>query len=140
MPSATLFDLAAKEVVDLHDFFVRWFVDDGSAAPDFARFEAAMGPEFTMVPPEGAVLRRDAVVEHVRAARGTVAADFRIAIEEIWSPWQDGDAIILCYVEVQWRNGGWSRRRSSVLLSQNSSAPGGVLWRHLHETWMQMPE
>ena len=140
MASSAFFELAAREIVELHDFFVDWFVADERPAPDFARFADAMAADVTMIPPEGEILQRAAIIEHVSSARGTVAADFSIRIEDIWPAWENGDAILVCYVEVQWRNGGSSRRRSSVLLSKNSSAPLGVEWRHLHETWLQMPD
>ena len=137
--ASTLLDIARQEIVELHEFFVRWFVDDGSPAPDFSRFEKAMAADMTMIPPEGVILDRAAVIDHVRSARGKVASDFSITIEDVWSAYEDENSVLACYVEVQWRNGQWSRRRSSVLLSKNSSAPLGVEWRHLHETWLQAP-
>jgi hypothetical protein len=137
--ASTLFDIAAREIVELHAFFVDWFVESDRPAPDFARFEKAMASDMTMIPPEGEILDRASVVDHVRSARGKVAPGFSIEIQDIWSAFEDEMSILACYVEVQWRNGQWSRRRSSVLLTRNSSAPLGVEWRHLHETWLQAP-
>ncbi|MDG3575540.1 DUF4440 domain-containing protein [Rhizobium sp. YJ-22] len=135
----SLFETARREIVELHDFFVRWFVDDGRPAPDFARFETAMAADMTMIPPSGAVLDRAAVVHHVRAARGAVDKDFRIEIEDVRAHLEDERGILVSYVEAQWRNGQQTRRRSSVLLTRNDAAPLGLEWRYLHETWLQAP-
>ncbi len=135
----SLFETARREIVELHDFFVRWFVDDDRPAPDFARFETAMAADMTMIPPSGAVLDRAAVVHHVRAARGAVDKDFRIGIDDVHAHIEDERGILVSYVEAQWRNGEQTRRRSSVLLSRNEAAPLGLEWRYLHETWLQPP-
>ena len=136
----SLFEIARREIVELHDFFVRWFVADGRPAPDFSRFETAMAADMTMIPPSGAVLDRAAVIDHVRAARGTVDADFRIEIEDVRTHIEDERGIVVSYVEAQWRNGQQTRRRSSVLLTRNTAAPLGLEWRYLHETWLQAPK
>lgn len=135
----TLFETARREIVELHDFFVRWFVEDGQPAPDFSRFETAMAADMTMIPPSGAVLDRAAVIHHVRAARGTVNRDFRIAIDDVRAHIEDERGIVVSYVEAQWRNGQYTRRRSSVFLTRSPAAPLGLEWRYLHETWLQPP-
>ena len=80
---------------------------------------------------------RDAVLGYVKASRATLDGDFTIAIEDIRPAWQAGDVIVVTYVEAQQRAGKASRRRSSAVFTPNSSAPNGVEWRHLHETWLQ---
>ena len=40
---ASLFSRASTEIVDLHRFFVDWFVAARADAVEFGRFEAAMG-------------------------------------------------------------------------------------------------
>ncbi|MGX8009442.1 hypothetical protein ACVDG8_010750 [Mesorhizobium sp. ORM8.1] len=136
---ASLFSRASAEVVDLHRFFVDWFVAARADTVDFGRFEAVMGEGLTMIAPSGAVLDRDAVIDHVRQSRASCDESFAIAIEDIGPGWQAGDMIVVLYVEAQLRGGKHSRRRSSAVFTVNSSAPNGVEWRHLHETWLQMP-
>lgn len=136
----SLFETARREIVELHNFFVSWFVDDGQPEPDFSRFETAMAADMTMIPPSGAVLDRVAVVHHVRAARGTVDRDFRIEIDDVRAHIEDERGILVSYVEAQWRNGQQTRRRSSVFLTRNATAPLGLEWRYLHETWLQPPK
>ncbi|WP_296744923.1 DUF4440 domain-containing protein [Mesorhizobium sp.] len=137
---ASLLASATAEVVDLHRFFVDWFDKSRCARADFSRFERVMGEGFSMVPPSGQLLDREAVLAYVRAGRGTFDGDFAISIEDIRPGWAAGDVIVLTYVEAQQRAGKASRRRSSALFTLNSSAPHGVEWRHLHETWLQVPE
>ena len=137
---ASLFARAGAEVVDLHRFFVDWFDKGRCDHAVFNRFESVMGEGFSMVVPSGQLLDRDAVLAHVRASRATFDGDFAISIEDIRPGWQAGDVIVLTYVESQQRASKASRRRSSAVFTVNSSAPNGVEWRHLHETWLQVPE
>ncbi|TPN01991.1 DUF4440 domain-containing protein [Mesorhizobium sp. B2-1-3A] len=138
--NATLFSQASAEVVGLHRFFVDWFVAARADTVDFTRFERAMGDGFSMVAPDGNVLDRAAVVDHVRSSRATCDDGFAISIEDIRPGWQDADTIVVFYVEAQLRGGKHSRRQSSAVFTTSSSAPNGVEWRHLHETWLQVPE
>ncbi|AZO14650.1 hypothetical protein EJ069_07820 [Mesorhizobium sp. M2A.F.Ca.ET.043.05.1.1] len=137
---ASLFSRASTEIVDLHRFFVDWFIAVRADAVDFGRFEAVMGEGLTMIAPSGAVLGRDAVVDHVRQSRATCDDSFAISIEDIRPGWQTDDTIVVLYVEAQLRDGKLSRRQSSAIFTTSSSAPNGVEWRHLHETWLQLPE
>ncbi|TIO10023.1 DUF4440 domain-containing protein [Mesorhizobium sp.] len=136
----SLLSRASAEIVDLHRFFVDWFDRARADRADFSRFERVMGDGFCMVAPSGEVLDRNAVLDHIRASRATCDGDFAIAIEDIRAVRQAGDTIVVCYIEAQQRGGKHSRRRSSAVFTTSSSAPNGVEWRHLHETWLQMPE
>lgn len=138
--STSLFSRASAEIVDLHRFFVDWFVEARAGAVDFSRFEAVMGEGLTMVAPSGHILDREAVVGHVRDSRATCDDGFTIEIEDIRPGWQTTDTIVVLYVEAQLRGGKHSRRQSSAVFTTSSSAPNGVEWRHLHETWLQVPE
>ncbi|MBZ9861944.1 hypothetical protein [Mesorhizobium sp. CA12] len=135
-----LFSRASAEVVDLHRFFADWFVAARADRVHFGRFEAAMGEGLTMIAPTGQILDRKAVVEHVRSSRATCDDGFAISIEDIKPGWQARDTIVILYVEAQLRGGKHSRRQSSAVFTASSSAPNGVQWRHLHETWLQVPE
>ncbi|MBZ9798923.1 DUF4440 domain-containing protein [Mesorhizobium sp. ES1-4] len=135
-----LFSRASAEVIDLHRFFVDWFVAERADTVDFGRFESVMGEGLTMIAPGGQVLGRDAVIDHVRSSRATCDDGFAISIEDIQPGWEDRDMIVVLYVEAQLRGGKHSRRQSSAVFTTSSSAPNGVQWRHLHETWLQVPE
>ncbi|TSE13442.1 DUF4440 domain-containing protein [Mesorhizobium intechi] len=135
-----LFSRASAEVVGLHRFFVDWFVAARADTVDFTRFERVMGDGLTMIAPSGQILDRDAVIDHVRSSRATCDDGFAISIEDIRPGWQTEDSIVVLYIEAQLRGGKHSRRQSSAVFATSSSAPNGVEWRHLHETWLQVPE
>jgi hypothetical protein len=137
---SSLFSKASAEVIDLHRFFVDWFVAARADTVDFDRFERVMGEGLGMVTPDGKVLARAAVVDHVRTSRASCDDSFAISIEDIRPGWQSADTIVVFYVEAQKRAGKHSRRQSSAVFTTSSSAPNGVEWRHLHETWLQVPE
>ncbi len=127
---------AIRETRDLHAFFVAWFRVAGGPAADFARCEAALAPDFRMVTPDGRVHDRAAVVDRLRAAKGSADPDFSIDILQPTAVWQTGDAVLLEFVEQQYRGGATTSRRSTGLFTDQPAAPNGVVWRHLQETWM----
>lgn len=133
-----LIDLARREVVALHEFFVVWF--RAGATVDFHLCEGALAEDFRMVTPDGAVHDRAGVLARLRQARGSQPNRFSIAVSDISVLWQQSDAALLEYVEQQYRDGGTTRRRSTALFTREPAAPRGVLWRHLQETWMQVAE
>jgi hypothetical protein len=130
-----LAELARREVFVLHELFGAWF-RAGTTAVDFSLCEAALAPDFCMVAPDGMVNDRAAVLQRLRQARNSQPADFAIVISAVEPLWQQGDAILLGYVEEQYRSGSTTRRRSTALFTAEPSAPRGVVWRHLQETWM----
>ncbi|TPL43602.1 DUF4440 domain-containing protein [Mesorhizobium sp. B2-4-6] len=134
----SLFGKASAEILALHRFFVEWYDGATAEAADFGLFERAMGPGMRMIPPSGAVLDREAVVGHVRANRGAFDGDFDIEITDIHLVWEDRHAVLVTYVEWQRRAGARTARLASAFFTENPSAPNGVEWRHLHETWMQV--
>ena len=133
----SLFDQAAAEIVALHRFFVAWYDRSTADTADFSLFERAMGADMKMIPPSGAVLDRAAVIGHVRGGRAGFDGDFAIEIEAIRPAWEGEGAILVTYVEKQQRKGVNTARQATALFTENPSAPHGVEWRHLHETWMQ---
>jgi len=130
-----LVELARWEVLALHEFFVAWFRPDMSVT-DFSLCEAALAADFRMATPDGMVNDRAAVLHRLHGAHRSQPADFSIVISDIELLWQEGDAILLGYVEEQYRSGSITRRRSTALFTAEPSAPRGVVWRHLQETWM----
>jgi hypothetical protein len=139
-PVPSLFGRASAEIVAFHEFFVGWYDAATAGVTDFGRCEKVFGEGFHMIPPTGRVFDRVATIELIRANRATYNGDFSIAIEEIRAGFETDETIVVTYVEVQCRRGVWSRRQASALFTTSSSAPSGVQWRHLQETWLQTPE
>lgn len=126
--------LAEAEVVALHAFFVAWFA--GGEA-DFSACEGAFAADFRMVTPDGKTHERDEVLGLIRDARGGMTEGFDIRIGGLRAVWEGESAILLEYVEQQYRGGRTTQRRSTALFTRAPSAPRGVQWRHLQETWME---
>jgi hypothetical protein len=130
---------AVREARELHAFFVAWFRADTAGSVDFARCEAALAPDFRMIAPDGSASGRAAVIARLRALRATAPGDFAIAILEPRAVWAADDAVLLEFVEQQYRGGRETRRRSTGLFTSAPDAPNGVVWRHLQETWIDRP-
>jgi hypothetical protein len=134
----TLEQAARLEIEALHAFFVSWFTG-ADVRLDFRLCEDAFGPDFEMVSPDGRRHTRSAVVARLRQARGTAHGAFDIVVLGTRKIWSAREAISMGYVERQLRDGQSTSRRSVALLTQDMSAPRGMLWHSLAETWM-MPE
>ena len=126
---------AAREIEELHELFVELFCN---RSRDYSRCAAAFSAQFEMVTPDGKSHDRAGVL--LALERAKAPADFMIAISQIRSLWEDQKSVLIQYVEQQYRDGKTSRRRSTALFEAEAKAPCGVVWRHLHETWMQDAE
>jgi len=122
---------AAREVVELHAFIVDLFTGRSS---DFSRCEAVFSSDLEMVTPEGLRVPRAQIMERFKKARAR--ADFRITIHDIKPIREDGESVLLQYIEEQYRDGKTTRRLSIALFEAASQAPLGVVWRYLQETWI----
>lgn len=131
-----LADLAWEEVVALHAFFEAW-LREGNAPMDFSEVEQAIGQDFRIISPDGTTEERDAIISSIRNSRGSRGPDFTILVLDPRAIWTGERAALLEYTEQQYRAGRTTRRRSTALLLANPSAPRGVEWRHLQETWLE---
>jgi hypothetical protein len=134
---ADLASLAWQEVVALHAFFEAW-LREGDQPMDFSEVEAAIGRDFRMISPDGTIEEREAVVLWVKNSRGSRGPDFTILALDPHPIWSGDGAVLLEYTEQQYRAGKTTRRRSTALFLANPSAPRGVEWRHLQETWLDV--
>ena len=130
---------AIREIEASHDFFVRWFLGTAEEA-EFALWLRTTHPEFRLTTPGGAMLGCEAIVAWIGAARGSMTSRFEIAVEDIEPIHVGEDAVLLIYVERQYRDGRTTRRQSMAFFLRDDSAPRGVVWRHLQETWLQAAE
>lgn len=126
---------AVEEVEALHRFFVAWFAGRG---PDAALDEEAraFAPDFVRIGPNGQEQTAAEVVAMLRALRGGRGPDFAIAIERPATRHLRDDLVVVAYDERQEDIGVRTLRRSSAVFSPDPAAPRGVVWRHLHESWI----
>lgn len=135
--SERLADLAIRECVELHEFFLAWLRPHKDAKLDPGRFERAFDLEFRLVGPDGGVRDRAAIVGWLHDLKEGRGADFRMEVSDFRAVWQQGDAILLEYGETQYLQGKTTRRQSTALLKRAPEAPIGIAWVHLQETWLQ---
>ena len=130
----------AAEVRSLHAFFAEWFTGERPRTnEELARLEAALGADFELCGPDGHVADRSAVIDAVEAGHGAAAdggAPDRIDIEALEVRFERDPVCLVTYEEHQRTAGSWRGRRSSALFERSTDAPNGVVWRHLHETWL----
>ncbi|MFB6361002.1 MAG: hypothetical protein ABEH59_06730 [Halobacteriales archaeon] len=133
-------DTAAAEVRELHAFFEDWFAGERPRTDaELARLENALGGGFQLLDPEGDVVSRSAIIDSVEQRHGAATdgrAPGRIEVEAIEPRFERGDVCLLTYEEHQLTDGTWRGRRSSALFEASADAPGDLVWRHLHETWL----
>ncbi len=127
---------AEAEIAARHRFFVEWFkgTAEDTAIEDCAR---SFAPDFQMITPDGQQHSRDTVLSMLRGARGSrQGRTFAIEVETRHATPLAADLVLIVYDELQWTDDGRTARRSTAIFGANASAPGGVLWRHLQETWI----
>ena len=132
--------LCAREVRAFHAFLRDWLAGAvPRTAATFARFSAVLDGGLEVVSPLGGVTRRDALVDEFEALHGQLAADadaFAIWIENVRCRWTVGDHALVAYEEWHRRRGATSARLSTALFRRDEAAPCGVVWLHVHETWL----
>ena len=125
----------AREVVELHKFFVDWYRGD---AASMDRVERALAPDFTMVTPDGELLARPSVIAGI--TEGRKGSSPGIEVHEIEVRSTDVDHALATYQEWHHHPDGTTVRLSTALFTRDTSAPNGWAWRHVHETWVTPPE
>jgi hypothetical protein len=126
-------DRCEREVRELHVFFEDWFT--GRRTDGIGRAEAALGPEFRMVTPDGVVRPREEVLAGIEAGGDAHDEAFGIDVRSVRVCDRTDDRCLVAYEEHQF-GAEPSARTSTALFAPDDDAPEGVEWRHLHETWL----
>lgn len=128
--------ICRREIEDLHAFFVEWFTGQADREA-FDRVERALAPGFEMVTPEGGRADRDAVISSVRDSYARDApGEFEIEVRNVESVADLGEHALVRYEEHQRTPDEETGRISTALFREDGSAPHGVAWHDLHETWL----
>jgi len=123
------------EVRQLHRFFQDWYRGELTDS-EFQRFEGVMGAGFEIILPDARILPRAAIVEAVRSQKGT-DPDAELRIENVRVVHAGEAFVIATYEEWQARTGDPARGRlSTVVFRPDAGAPNGLVWLHVHETWL----
>ncbi|OLT17671.1 hypothetical protein BJF78_12630 [Pseudonocardia sp. CNS-139] len=118
----------------MHGVIADWLT--GRAAPSaFDAFAGAHHAAFTMITPEGALVRRDDLLPGFKNAHGS-APELVIQIVGVRVVHADATTVVATYEEWQDGPAGRTGRRSTVVFERDVAAPHGLRSRHLHETWI----
>ena len=124
-------DLVRTEIATMHDRFERWFNDGDEAA--IAGVEGALAPGFVMVSPAGRLEERGDLMMALRSsgARRPIELATRVLRVEALG---EGRSMAV-YEETQREKEQTRTIVSTALFERTDSAPGGVRWLHVHETF-----
>lgn len=99
------------------------------------RLEEALEKRFTFVTTSGQVLAREAIVGAVRESHGA-RPGLRIRLREPRLVHSCKHHVVATYQEWQEAEGERTGRTSTVVLERKEEAPNGLVWIHVHETWI----
>ena len=125
-----------REIDELHAFFEQWL---SGKAPDsdavFARVESALAPDFTLVDPSGQEADRATMAALLRGLWNT-RPQVHIWIEANCLLLDAPPLLVARYEEWQEGSAGNTRRISTAIFRTAPTAPNGVQWVRVHETWI----
>ena len=126
-----------NEIIELHQFFQNWYNNQLSPTDEnFARCANALAPDFSIVFPDGNMVFCQALLGKLKKAHNS-HTDMRIWIVNVQVLYQIGDLILATYEEWQDIESKVTARLSSVLFRKAQFTPNGLLWLHVHETWIK---
>ncbi len=133
-------ELCRAEVYDFHRFLMKWFTStEVPSELEFVRFTDVLATDFQLVTPEARLLDKAELHTYVWKAHGAHARSdvpFRIWVEN-YSGRPIGEGLYLCmYEEWQDTNGVVKGRQSSAIFRPDDQTRNGVVWVHVHETWL----
>ena len=135
-------DPVAREIIDLHVFFEDWFRGNCNDADRVfkKRLLSRMDIDFYIVLPSGESFYGEQFWPEMRKAHGTNPT-FQISLRNFSRKLQIGRKTFVANYEEWQKNAQNSRpanngRVSTAVLVTDDSAPNGLKWLHVHETWL----
>ncbi len=123
-----------KEVEDCHILIEEWFHGTEQATPQLLEQLLKMfSPSFSMINPKGVQLNSVNLREFLSKMRGA-RPDVKIKVTPPQIILAEEDFCILKYEEIQSMSSETLHRISTAVFVSDGN--GGVLWQHLHETWV----
>lgn len=128
-------EIVAKEILELHQFFQDWYRGE-LENKTFQRFSGVMGEGFEIILPDASILPRERILDAVRSQKGSDPVA-ELWIENVRLIHSEPEFVVATYEEWQGRQGQEARGRlSTVVFTRNEDAPNGLVWMHVHETWI----
>lgn len=131
--AAGLAEKALREVRDRHVFFADWLA--GRLA-ETALDGAMRGflPNFRRIAPDGSGMDRAALAAWLAAHRGAMPESFAIEIADLRIVLDTSACAAVGYREIQPGQTPPSRIATALFVPEET-APNGVAWLHVQETW-----
>ncbi|GAA2649008.1 hypothetical protein GCM10010412_013740 [Nonomuraea recticatena] len=128
-------DACRAEIVRHHRVIEDWLTGRGARA-DLPTFADAHTPAFTLIAPDGEALPLPRALAMIESAYGA-APTLSISIRDVKVVVSAESFVVATYEE---HHGGQdpSVRRATVVLVRDTTAPHGLRWTHLHETWTRV--
>ena len=124
------------EVVQLHEFFEGWLGGGlANTEANFERLTAVMSPDFRIISPEGTVTDYESLLAGLRQGHNA-RPGFRLWVKQVEGRLLAPDLALVTYEEWQEIEGVMNARVSTAVFRQKPTAPNGVEWLHVHETWL----
>jgi len=120
------------EIEDLHGFFEAWFLGKETSMD---RAEKAFDEEFTFAGPDGTERDRRSMIQMLTEGRAHTT-DLRITTTDHRLIVDTDDAVVATYVEHHQMGAAQNRRLSTVVFVPEQSAPNGLRWLRVQETWL----
>jgi hypothetical protein len=125
-----------QEVIELHQYFEDWLAGEAPIdAGTFNRLARAIAPDCVIINPDGTSTSGEALLAQMHTASGS-RPNWRMWVQDIRLQFQVGDLYIVTYEEWHQRGDETTGRLCTAILQTNSDAPLGLVWRHVHETWL----
>ncbi len=129
-------EMVETEIGVLHTEFERWFWGQSTS---LARVEDALADDFLFIGTSGRIVPRVDLMDGIRASAGSREGpdDFAIDVTDVRIAWRRGRLLSATYREVQRLASNTTTRQSSVVFEVDSTAPAGLHWLSVHETWLE---
>jgi len=138
MDNDTLAERGEREIVELHQFFQDWY--RGHPEADFDRLNRVLVDDFVIIMPDSSILDRATINTAVRNQRDS-DSQAELEIRNVRLHATHDNTAVFTYEEWQGRGGEPMRGRlSSVFFAVDQQAPNGLVWLHVHETWLPEPQ
>ncbi len=130
----SIFEIVEKEISELHDFFEKYF--KGKIDSNIDRFAKVLDRNFELITPSADIVGRNEIIDIIKKSYNT-RLDIKIWTEDVKILKISDEIIGAIYFELQKSNGSEPTKRiSSALFRKDENAPNGLIWIHVHETWM----
>lgn len=121
-----------REIIELHDVFESYFL---GTSDELSRVEAVLADDFTFIGPDAGSMDRSGTLAAIAAGHGhTESLTVRTVDHQLIF---ESDAVTVAeYIEEHVLADRTNRRLSTVIFSKAPDAPNALVWRRVHETWI----